>query len=93
MSQENLVSTLNNITGDIQLGLNVGGLVLPIIIGEVKAIKAWLNDTGNIEFTIAVDTGKSNIAEGLQAFKDTLASVNAELAKDGKPPIPDPSVI
>lgn len=91
MSQDNLVNTLNNITGDIQLGMNVGGLVIPIVIGTVKNIIAKLNESGQIEFTVALDTGSQDIAAGLQSFKDALAAANAELVKDGKPPLPDPT--
>lgn len=91
MSKQTLVDTLNNVTGDIQLGMNVGGIVIPIIIGGVKQIKAWLNEQGNIEFSVAVDTGNQDIAAGLQSFKDSLALVNTELVKDGKDPLPDPT--
>lgn len=93
MSTKAVVDTLNNLTGDITLGLQVGNVVVPIVIGAVQDIKAWLNDKEQISFTVAVDTGNQEAADGLQAFKDSLAAVNAELEKDGKPTVPDPSVV
>lgn len=92
MSKQSVVETIGNITGDIALGMNVGGVIVPIVIGAVKEIKAWLNEQGQIEFTVALATGEQEAADGLQSFKNTLATINAELAKDGKPPLPDPSV-
>lgn len=93
MSKQGVVDALSNLTGDITLGMNVGGVVIPIVIGAVKDIKAWLNADQNITFTVALETGNQEAADGLQAFKDSLTSVNAELAKDGKPPIADPTTV
>lgn len=90
-SKQTLVDSLNGVTGDIQLGLQVGEVVVPLVIGAVKSIKSWLDESGNITFTAAVDTGDQDIASGLQSFKSALAAANAELAKDGQPQVPDPT--
>ena len=90
-TKQAVVNTLNNLTGDISIGLQVGTVVVPIVIGAVKDIKAWLDSQETISFTVALDTGSQDIAAGMQSFKDSLAAINAELKADGKPEIPDPT--
>lgn len=84
---QDALATISGITGAIQLGLVVEGQVVPIIVGAVKSIKAFLNESGEVEFTVALAKGEADIQDGVKAFQDSLALINAERAKAGLDPI------
>lgn len=84
------LDVLNNLNGEIQIGLVIGNTVAPIIIAAVKDVKAWINSAGEIEFNLAVTQGQSALSASVADFLASLTEINAERAKDGLPPITVP---
>ena len=78
---------LNGLNGEIQIGLVIADTVVPLIVGAVKDVKAFLNDQGQIEFSVAVTQGQADLAGAIADLTATLQEINAERAK-ANPPLP-----
>lgn len=85
-----VTDTLNSINGVIQLATVVEGVALPVIVGVVKDVKAFLNAGGEIEYTVVITTGHQNVQDTLAATTDSLTKINAERVTAGLPPLAIP---
>lgn len=81
------VNVLNSIAGTVQLATVVEGVVLPVVIGIVKDVKAYLNEKGDIEYSVVLTTGHQDVQDTLKATADTLTAINEERAKAGLAPL------
>jgi uncharacterized protein YkwD len=85
------LDVLNGLNGEIQVGLVIGETVIPIIVGAVKDVKAWLGASGTIEFTVAITQGQSELESSVSDFTTVIQEINAERAK-ANPPLPPISI-
>ena len=81
---------LTNLNGEIQLALLIGDKLVPIIVGAVKDIKSFLNETQEIEYTVVITTGQQNNQSTIDSATTALNEINAERTKAGLPPLPIP---
>lgn len=88
---ESLISQLTSLDQLVALALQVGGTLAPLIVGIVKRIESVKTPTGDIEYTVVLSIGQDALNKAEASFEDTLASVNAELVRMGKPPLDIPS--
>lgn len=86
-----LISQLGNLDQLVALALQIGGTLAPLVVGLVKEIKSVATPTGDIEYTVVLKVGKDSLDKAEASFEDTLALVNAELVRMGKPPLDVPS--
>lgn len=86
------VDVLNNINGVVQLATIVEGAVLPIVVGTIKEVKAFLTESGTIEYSVVLETGHQNVQDTLAATTEGLTIINEERAKAGLPPLVIPTV-
>ena len=84
-------STLDSINTALQLGLAIGQLAEPAIVGIVKGIKALLSPTGDITYEITVQVTGDKISAMISQEQADLAVLNAELARLASSPSPAPA--
>jgi hypothetical protein len=87
-----ILSVLSSLNGEVQLGIAVGGVVVPAIVGVIKDIKQAISGDGQtIEYTVVITQGQ----DVLDAVENTEASditgINAELTRLGLPTFPVPA--
>lgn len=85
------LDTLEKIGGKITLGVNVAGVVAPLITGVVASIRKIVRNDGVVEYHLVLEQGGENIDQSEADARATLEMINAEREKAGLPsmPIPD----
>ncbi len=75
----------------VSLGLQVAGIVVPLVKGLVSQIKLISTGASTVTYQVVVTADEANL-QAVQALSDSdLAAINAELARLGKTPLPVPT--
>jgi hypothetical protein len=77
------MSTLDVINSEVSLGLQLGGLLIPIIKGAITDIKKVISPQGVVEYTVVISTDQAELAEVATVSISDLIAINAELKAQG----------
>jgi hypothetical protein len=88
-----IVTILGSLNGYASLGLQVGGLVIPLIKGLIKEIKTISAGNVTVTYQVLIETDGAELAGILKLSLDDLASWNAELIRLKQAPVPGPAPI
>jgi len=79
---------LGEINQDVVLAIQLGGVLVPLVKGMIANIERIGEKTTTITFTdlVAADTAELTAIKQLSA--DDLLAINAELQRQGLPPMP-----
>jgi hypothetical protein len=84
-------SVMQEIGKDVVLALNVSGQLSPLVSGAIQVITAVTNkETGEVEYTVVIKSGKQELDTAGQQFRDTLAKINVERNVAGLPALDIP---
>lgn len=75
----------------LQLGLAIGQIAEPAIVGIIKGIRASVNDKGEVSYEVIVQVTADKIQGMISQEQADLAVLNAELARLARVP-PSPAV-
>ncbi len=81
------LSSLAAVSQAITLGVTIEGVVVPFLIATIKDIKGAFDTGETMDYTVVLSVGKDNLAAADANFDEIIRSVNAELARMGKPTI------
>lgn len=84
-------STLGLINQDIQLVLEIGGVLIPLIKGAITDIKKIFTPQGTVEYTVVIATDQAELAEVATVSIADLVAINAQLKALGKPTLDVPA--
>ena len=87
-SVKNILSGLAGANQIITLGLEIGGVVVPLAKGLIQEIKQIGGGAQSVSYQVLIQTDSAELEAIAQLATDDLAAINAELAKLGKPAIP-----
>jgi hypothetical protein len=91
MSTPNKILTaLADANGVIALGLQVGAVVVPLVKGVIKEIRAIGSGTETVSYEIVVQADLAELDAVDKLASDDLAAINLELKVRGIPEIPIP---
>lgn len=89
------MSTVNNVlkvladsNGEIALGIEAAGVVIPLAKGLVQEIKQIATGSESVTYTVLIQMDGAELDAIDKLAEDDLAAINAELVKLGKPPVP-----
>ena len=75
------MSTLDSINQALQVGLAIGQIAEPAIVGIVKGIKALVDGGGTVTYEVTVQVTADKITAMISEEQADLATLNAELAR------------
>lgn len=84
------LDTLGKIGRKVSVGVNIAGVVAPLISGVVVAIRKIIRNDGVVEYHLVIEQGGENIDQSEADARATLEMINAERAKAGLDPLPIP---
>lgn len=85
-----LLNVLTSLNGEVQLGVTIGNVVVPLIAGVIKSIKG--SGAGQtIEYTVVIQSEQAVLDSIIASGAADLAAINAELVRMGLTPLPVPT--
>ena len=85
-----LLKILTATNAEISLGLTIGNVVVPVIIGIIKQIKTAVTGT-EVEYTVVIKSTGALLDAIIAAGESDLNAINKELERFGIPPLSIPS--
>lgn len=85
-----LLKILTASNAELSLGISIGQVVVPLVIGLVKEIKTNVIGT-DVEYTVVLKSNKALLDNIIASAETDIAAINAELARFGLPPLADPA--
>jgi hypothetical protein len=87
-----VVSALTSANAIATLALEIGGVVIPIFKGVVTKIESIGTGSATVDYQVLITTDGKELDGTVQVALADLAAVNAELVRQGKPPLDVPPV-
>jgi len=89
MSTPNKILTaLADANGVISLGLEVAGVVVPLVKGAITEIRKLGTSTSNVTYQVVLEVDATELDSIDKLAVDDLTAINAELAARGITPVP-----
>lgn len=85
-----LLGALAKSNAVISLGIEVAGVLTPIVKGLISEIKLISAGQQNVSYQVVLQTDESDLQQVITLSDDDLAAINAELVRLGKAPLPVP---
>lgn len=83
-----ILSVLASADGVISLGLEVAGVVIPLVKGAIKEIRTLGTSTQNVTYQVVLQVDSSELDAVDKLAVDDLTAINAELTARGIPAVP-----
>ena len=90
-STSSILSALAAANTYVSLGLQVAGVVVPLVKGLITEIKQIATGQQTVTYQILIQTDESDLASVVTVSDADLAAINAELERQGKSPLPVPA--
>jgi len=77
----------------VSLGLQIGGIVIPLVKGLVSEIKQISTGQKSVTYQVLIITDEANLQQIDASSIADLVAENAELTRMGKTPLPVPATV
>jgi hypothetical protein len=81
----NLLSILQSANGWVTLGMEVGGVVIPLVKALIKKIEQTTGAGGSVDYQILLTADQATLESVTQISLADLAAINSELTRLGLP--------
>ena len=86
-----VLTALQTAGGWVTLGVEVAGVVIPLVKGLIAKIQQITLPQGDVSYQVLITADQNELAAVVTLAESDLAAINAKLAADGKPPLVVPA--
>lgn len=90
-SLSGVLSALASTNTYVSLGIEVAGIVIPLVKGLIQEIKQIATGEQTVAYQVLIQTDEGDLQQVIAVSDDDLTAINAELVRLGKPPLPVPT--